>query len=93
MTDTKELEAQIAGLTKELEAVKAQKPAEVKVEIPKELAALPGAIKELSDKLEARIKALETEGTPKTGAGQTKELESMPEFSVHVDRKNGIVGA
>jgi len=93
MTDTKELEAQIAGLTKELEAVKAQKPAEVKVEIPKELAALPGAMKELSDKFEARIKALETEGTPKTGAGQTKELEALPEFSVHVDRKNGIVGA
>ena len=93
MTDTKELEAQIAGLTKELEAVKAQKPAEVKAEIPKELAALPGAMKELSDKFEARIKALETEGTPKTGTGQTKELESMPEFSVHVDRKHGIVGA
>ena len=97
MTDTKELEAAITAQgtqIKELsEAIKAQKPAEVKVEIPKELAALPGAIKELSDKFEARIKALETEGTPKTGAGQTKELESMPEFSVHVDRKNGIVGA
>jgi hypothetical protein len=93
MTDTKELEAQIAGLTKELEAVKAQKPAEVKVEIPKELAALPGAMKELSDKFEARIKALETEGTPKTGAGQTKELEALPEFYVSVDRNKGTVGA
>jgi len=92
MTDTKELEAQIAGLTKELEAVKAAKPAEVKVEIPKELAALPGAIKELSDKFEARIKALETEGTPKTGAGQTKELEALPEYHIKVNRKTGIVG-
>jgi hypothetical protein len=96
MTDTKELEAQIAGLTKELEAVKAQKPAEVKVEIPKELSALPGTIKELSDLVKAqaaRIDALEKDGTPKTGAGQTKELEALPEFYVHVDRKNGIVGA
>jgi len=103
MADNKELEAAItaavtaatAPIMKELEAVREsqKKPTDVKIEIPKELAALPGAMKELSDKFEARIKALETEGTPKTGTGQTKELESMPEFSVHVDRKHGIVGA
>lgn len=100
MADTKELEAMFAAQgvqIKELsEAIKAQKPAEVKVEIPKELSALPGTIKELSDLVKAqaaRIDALEKDGTPKTGAGQTKELEALPEFYVHVDRKNGIVGA
>jgi hypothetical protein len=94
--DTKELEAKLEAVTKELEAVKAQKPAEVKVEIPKELSALPGTIKELSELVKAqaaRIDALEKDGTAKTGAGNTKELEALPEYHVHVDRKKGIVGA
>lgn len=97
MTDTKELEAQVVTLTRELAEMKAaQKPVEVKVEIPKELSEAVGKIKELADNNAAllkRIDALEKDGTPKTGAGQTKELEAMPEYSVRVDRKNGIVGA
>jgi hypothetical protein len=85
---------------RELEAIKsAQKPAEVKVEIPKELAELPGKIKELAalpatiDALTKRIDALEKDGTPATGAGARKELEALPEFYIPVDRKKGIVGA
>jgi hypothetical protein len=102
MADTKELEAMIAAQgaqMKELsEAIKAQKPATVTVEVPKdiseavgkikELAALPATIKTLTD----RIDALEKDGTAKTGAGNTKELEAMPEFYVPVDRKKGTVG-
>jgi hypothetical protein len=99
MADTKELEAMIAAQgaqMKELsEAIKAQKPAEVKVEIPKELSALPGTIKELSELVKAqaaRIDALEKDGTPKTGAGAQKELEALPAFYVPVDRKRGTIG-
>lgn len=100
---TKEMEAAITAavttattpIMKELEAVKtAQKPAEVKApEIPKELAAVPGAMKELSDALgviSKRLDALEKDGTPKTGA--TKELAELPEFYIPVDRKKGVVG-
>ena len=102
MADNKELEAAItaavtaatAPIMKELEAVKAQKPAEVKVEIPKELSAIPGVIKELSDKFDAAIKridAIEKDGTPATG--MPKELgEALPEYSQNVDRKKGIIG-
>jgi hypothetical protein len=104
MADTKEIEAAVAAavapLMRELEAIKsAQKPAEVKVEIPKELAELPGKIKELAalpatiDALTKRIDALEKDGTPATGAGARKELEALPEFYIPVDRKKGIVGA
>jgi hypothetical protein len=78
--EMKEMEDKIASLTKELEAVKA-KPAEAKVEIPKELTEMPGQIKELMDLVKAQaaqIKALEQDGTPKTGAGQTKELAEPP---------------
>jgi len=85
--DTKELEAKLEAVTKELEAVKAQKPAEVKVEIPKELSEAVGTIA----KLAARIDALEKDGTPATGAG-VKELEALPEFYVPVDRKKGVIG-
>jgi cell fate (sporulation/competence/biofilm development) regulator YmcA (YheA/YmcA/DUF963 family) len=94
--DTKELEAKLEAVSKELEAVKAQKPAEVKVEIPKELSEAVGKIKELAESNAAllkRIDALEKDGTPATGAGVTKELEALPEFSVRVDRKKGIVEA
>lgn len=102
MADNKELEAAITAavtaatspIMKELEAVKAQKPAEVKVEIPKELAAIPGQMKELSDAMAPilkRLDALEKDGTPKTGV-VTKELEALPEFYVPVDRKKGIIG-
>jgi hypothetical protein len=99
--EPKELEAAVAAavapVMKELEAIKAQKPVEpAKVEIPKELSDLPGTIKELSELVKtqaARIDALEKDGTPKTGAGATKELEALPEFRAHVDRKKGIVEA
>jgi molybdopterin/thiamine biosynthesis adenylyltransferase len=97
--EVKELEAQIATLTRELSEIKAQKPAVVTVEVPKELAALPGAMKELAESNAAsnaallkRIDALEKDGTPRTGAGATKELEALPEFYVSVDRKKGVVG-
>jgi hypothetical protein len=98
--DTKELEAQIAAQElkiKELSAAveKAQKPAAPVIEIPKELAAVPGAMKELSDALgtiNKRLDALEKDGTPATGAGVTKELEALPEFYVPVDRIKGTVG-
>jgi len=98
MATEKELEAQITAKDariKELEAA-AQKPT---VEIPKELAELPGQIKELAAvpgllrELAARVDALEKDGTPATGAGAAKELEALPEFYVPVDRKKGIVGA
>jgi hypothetical protein len=104
MTAGKELEAAVAAATapimKEMEAIKAaQKPAEVKVEIPKELSELPGMVKELAGlpasikALADRIDALEKDGIPKTDAGNTKELEALPEYYVPVDRKKGIVGA
>jgi hypothetical protein len=104
MADNKELEAAItaavtaatAPIMKELAAVKESQKPEVKVEIPKELAAMPGQMKELSDLVKAqaeKIKALEQDGTPKTGAGQTKELEALPEYRMTVDRKTGTVGA
>ncbi len=105
MADNKELEAAItaavtaatAPIMKELEAVREsqKKPAEVKVEIPKELAEVPGAMKELSELVKAqaaRIEALEKDGTARTGAGTTKELEALPEFYIPVDRKKGTVG-
>jgi predicted RNase H-like nuclease (RuvC/YqgF family) len=100
MADTKELEDKIAAQElkiKELSAAveKAQKPTAPAVEIPKELAAVPGAMKELSDALGTitkRLDALERDGTPKTGAGATKELEALPEFHIPVDRKKGTVG-
>jgi len=98
MTDTKELEAQIVAqgtLIKELsEAIKAQKPAPAApvLEIPKELSALPGAVKELSDKLEARIKALEQDGTSKTaGPSGDRELEEPVNARIVIDRKAGTI--
>jgi hypothetical protein len=99
--DTKELEDKLAAQElkiKELSAAveNAKKPEVKAPEIPKELSALPGAIKELSELVKAqtvRIDALEKDGTPKTGAGTGKELEALPEYFVPVDRKKGIVGA
>ena len=91
--EVKELEAQVATLTKELSEIKAAKPAVVTVDVPKELAALPAVIKELADGMAAvskRIDALEKDGTPATST--TKELEAMPEFYIPVDRKKGTIG-
>lgn len=94
--DTKELEAKIAALetqNKELSAAfeKAQKPTptpapvEVKVEVPKELS-------ELVTKMQAQIKALEQDGTPKTGGAQSKELEAEPiNARIAIDRKAGTI--
>lgn len=86
MADTKELEAKIEALTKELESVKA-KPAPV-VETPKELTEALGTIKAL----EARLKKIEDTPLPAATAAPTKEL-SDPAFSVKVSRKTGTIGA
>jgi hypothetical protein len=94
MADTKELEAKVEQLTKELEATKAQKPTEVKVEIPKELSALPGSIKELSELVKAqaaRIDALEKDGNPKTDGTPGKELEEPVNARIVIDRKAGTI--
>jgi hypothetical protein len=81
--DTKELEAQIASLTKELEAVKA-KP-EVKFEVPKEL----------SDKIagmEAHIKELEKQPAPVVAAPVTEHRElGTVETVVVIDKVNKTV--
>ena len=97
--EPKELEAAITAavraattpIMKELEAVREsqKKPADVKIEIPKELSEAVGTIKELA----ARIDALEKDGTARTGAGNTKELSDIPEFYIPVDRKKGTIGA
>jgi hypothetical protein len=95
MADTKELEAKVEQLTKELEAAKAQKPAPAPVmEVPKELSALPDAIKELSAKIDAQaaqIKALEQDGTPKTDGTPGKELEEPVNARIAIDRKAGTI--
>ena len=105
MTDVKELEAQIEALKKELEATKALKveappqveapivaPAPVAAPEPsKELMALTGVVKELSEKFEARIAALEHDGKSVTKV-ETKELSSEPAYFVRVNRKTGTVG-
>lgn len=96
--ETKELEAQIVAqgtLIKELsEAIRAQKPAEVKVEIPKELSEMPGQIKALSELVAAQaaqIKALEQDGTPKTDGTPGKELEEPINARIAIDRKAGTI--
>jgi hypothetical protein len=96
MADTKELEDKISALTKELEATRtAQKPAPAPVmEVPKELSALPDAIKELSAKIDAQaaqIKALEQDGTPKTDGTPGKELEEPINARISIDRKAGTI--
>jgi uncharacterized small protein (DUF1192 family) len=101
MAETKELEEKIATLTKELEAVKAQKPAEVKIEIPKELSELPGQMKELAaipavlKAMSDRLDALEKSGTSKTTTGAPKELSEAEPMNYHVsiDRKAGTIRA
>jgi hypothetical protein len=88
MADTKELEAMFAAQgaqIKELsEAIKAQKPAEVKVEIPKELA------EEIAG-LKATVKELSARPAPTaTAPEQPKELGAVEHFAVW-DQKNGTV--
>lgn len=81
--ETKELEDKIASLTKELEAVKAQKPTEVKVEIPKELSDQISA-------MAARIKELEKAPAPAvTAPVQERELGEIQTF-VTFNRKDRI---
>jgi hypothetical protein len=84
--DTKELEAKLEAMTKELEAVKAQKPVEIiKTEIPKELSEQVAA-------MAARIKELEKQPAPvvTTPVVEVKELGEV-ETIVSFDRKNRIV--
>lgn len=85
--ETKEIEDKIASLTKELEAVKAQKPAEVKVEIPKELTEAIGAVKELA----MRVEKLEKEPVAPAAAPITitKELGAVETY-VSFNRKDRI---
>jgi len=90
MADQKELEAKVDALTKELETIKAKPIEPVKVEVPKELTEAMGTIKTLSERLERLEKAPAPAATQPTG--EIKELESVPEYHVRVDRKNGIVG-
>lgn len=80
MAETKELEDKIATLTKELEAVKAQKPTEVKVEVPKELTEAVGVIKELSARLEKLEKA---PAEPKTSGKTERELGTVELYVTH----------
>ena len=84
MADTKELEAQIATLTKELAEVKA-KPAEVKVEIPKELS-------DKMDAMAAKIKELEKQPAAPVAAPivQDRELGTV-ETVVVIDKENKTV--
>ena len=91
-TMTKELEAQVEALKKELADLK-KAPEPVKAEIPKELTELittqDKTIKELSARLEKMEKA---PADPKTsGTTDSREL-AAPEYYVPVDRKAGTVG-
>jgi len=92
--DTKELEDKITSLSKELEAIKAQKPAEIKADIPKELAELPALIKELSAKniaLEAQVKELASRPDRKTG-NDNRELDAgKVETSVVFDKNSRVI--
>lgn len=102
--DAKELEAAVtaatAPLMKELADLKAsQKSAEVKIEIPKELSELPAQVKELAaipaalKSISDRLDALEKTGTAKSVAeGDNKSLEALPEYFVPVDRVKGTIG-
>lgn len=94
MADSKELEAQVEALKKELADLKAKPPEPPKLEIPKELTELVASqektIKELSarlEKMENAPKTPATKGTPDT----SHEL-GLPEFFVPVNRKTGIIG-
>lgn len=90
---------EIEALKKELEALKTpapvvEAPAPVEVapiqaaapEPSKELMALVGVVKELSERLTAMEKSVQ----PVTST-ETKELSSEPAFYIHVDRKRGTV--
>ena len=78
MAETKELEDKIATLTKELEAVKAQKPAPV--EPSKELTEAVGVIKELSARLEKLEKA---PAEPKTSGKTERKLGTVELYVTH----------
>lgn len=84
--DTKELESQVAELTRklaEMQTVKVAEPAEVKVEIPKEITEALGTIKTLSDRLD---KLEKTPAAPVTSPGAPiKELKE-PETVIRIDR-------
>jgi hypothetical protein len=84
--DTKELEAKLEAVTKELEAVKAQKPAPV--EIPKDLSEAVGTIKELSARLEKLEKA--PAGIKTSSAAEPRELGTVELYVTH-DRASGTL--
>lgn len=88
MTDIKELEAENIRLKKELE--EARKPPETqKFEIPKELAELPGVVKELQAQI---VELKKAPAAPVTEVPKERALEDVPQYFVKVDRKAGIVG-
>jgi len=94
MPDTKELESQVAELTRRLSVletppVKVAEPAEVKVEVPKELTEALGTIKNLSERLEKLEKA--PAPTVTSPGAPIKEL-TEPETVVQFDRNVREVG-
>jgi len=96
--DTKELEDKIAAQEKQIKELsaaveKAQKPAEVRVEIPKELSEAANTIKELSATVESQgkqIKELMARPAPTVAAppAETKELAAPDD--IPFDRKNRV---
>jgi hypothetical protein len=103
--DTKELEAAVSAamkaatepIMKELAAVKdSQKATETRIEIPKELAALPEQVKELATipatlkQLSDRLDALEKNGTARTKSDPAdRELEDPVNAGIVMDTVDG----
>jgi regulator of replication initiation timing len=88
--DTKELEAKITELQKELETVKAR-PADVKVEVPKELSEQIAALEQQNKELAARLKKVEEAPAPAaTAPGGVKELGEV-ETLVVIDKETKTV--
>jgi hypothetical protein len=91
MADTKELEAQLEQMKKELEEAKA-KPAPT-VEIPKELSDSITGLIEQNKTLSARLEKLENQPTEPVTTQPVRELDALPEYFVPTNRKSGIIGA
>lgn len=88
--DTKELEAKITELQKELETVRAR-PADVKVEVPKELSEQIAALEQQNKELAARLKKVEETPAPAaTAPGGVKELGEV-ETLVVIDKETKTV--
>ena len=89
--DTKELEAKVETLTKELADLK-KAPEPVKAEIPKELTeSISTVTATVADALKRLEKLEKAPADPKTSGAEPREL-AAPEYYVPVDRKAGTVG-